>query len=105
MIFPKAMCDVKGKGKFNGDRPIILTGEQLKLLALKVSKFRHDVANDLTVLHTVAEITGRLHPDTAPRMNVILRNSEKINQTVRLFTFELEQLLGVRGELPENMGG
>lgn len=75
--------------------PVTLTAHQMDALARALSKFKHDMANELTVIHTAAELTAHAHPETAKRMDTIIQHSQRISNAVLRLTGEIERTLGI----------
>ncbi len=78
--------------------PVTLSIEQLDELNRKLSKMRHDIKNNLTVILGTAELI-RLKPEVAPRMIVsLLEQPGRITQSMEEFTREFHQALGIPGK-------
>lgn len=75
--------------------PVTLTTHQMDALARALSKFKHDMANELTVIHTAAELTAHAHPETVKRMDTIIQHSQRISNAVLKLTSEIERTLGI----------
>ncbi len=77
------------------DGPVTLSVEQLDELNRKLSKMRHDIKNNLTVILGTAELI-RLKPEIAPRMIAsLLEQPGRITQSIEEFTREFHTALGI----------
>ena len=75
--------------------PVTLSVEQIHELNRKLSTFRHDVNNQLSLIVAAVELI-RLRPEGAERaLKMLVEQPMKISETVAQFSRELESALNV----------
>jgi hypothetical protein len=76
-------------------KTVALSAEQVTELMQKLSKMRHDVNNNLTLIISAGELLRR-KPELAERMSATISDqSGKIEAALRHFSADTEQLLGI----------
>ena len=76
-------------------QPITLTVEQIEDLKRKLSNFRHDINNNLSLMVAAVELI-RHKPQMAERMLVTLSEQpNKVSASLNKFSAEFEQALGI----------
>jgi hypothetical protein len=77
------------------DKPVTLTPEQIADLNKQLSTMRHDINNNLSLIMAAVEL-ARLKPEAVPRMiNTLADQPAKVTETMRKFSVEFEQILGI----------
>ncbi|HEU6447959.1 MAG TPA: hypothetical protein VFV23_05940 [Verrucomicrobiae bacterium] len=75
--------------------PVTLTAAQIEELSQKLSSFRHDVNNNLSLMVAAMEMIQR-RPETASRMwPTLIEQPKKIANTVKEISAALEIALGI----------
>ncbi len=75
--------------------PVTLSLEQLAELSHKISELRHDINGHLSLIAAAVELM-RCKPETAENMRAkLVEQPPRIAETLRKFTHELEQELGI----------
>jgi len=76
-------------------QPVTLTAEQIDELSRKLSKMRHDINNNLSIIIAALELI-RYKPEVAERMfTSISQQPAKIGETMGKFSTEFENILGI----------
>ena len=77
------------------NNPVTLTVEQIEELNKKLSKMRHDVNNQLSMVVAAAELI-RMKPASATQMvERLMDQPAKIEQTMREFSISFEAAVGI----------
>ncbi|MBM3881902.1 MAG: hypothetical protein FJ387_19615 [Verrucomicrobia bacterium] len=77
------------------DRPVTLTADQVKSLAVELSELRHDVNNYLSLIVAAAEIIHQRPEMISEVMGTLFEQPQKISQKILTFSEAVEQLLGI----------
>lgn len=78
-------------------KPVILGVEEVAEFRRRLTKLRHDVNNNLTLIISAGELLRR-RPELAERMaTTITEQSGKIEEALRHFSSDTERLLPVKG--------
>ena len=76
-------------------QPVALSVEQIGELNLKLTTFRHDLKNSLTLIVATADLI-HLRPDTAERMwNNLTEQPRRITETISQFSHNFEAALHI----------
>jgi hypothetical protein len=76
--------------------PVTLTVAQISELAQKLSGFRHDVNNKLSIIAASLELIHR-RPENAERLlNSLGEQPKKISEMIAQFSTELEAALNIK---------
>jgi hypothetical protein len=75
--------------------PITLSAEQVEELQHKLSKLRHDINNNLSLIVAAVELIKH-NPDMFERMvKVLSEQPSKIAEAMRAYSVEFEKTIGV----------
>jgi len=75
--------------------PITLSAGQVEELQQKLSKLRHDINNNLSLIVAAVELIKH-NPDMFARMvNVLSEQPSKIAEAMRAYSVEFEKTIGV----------
>lgn len=90
-----------GKNVALRSEPLVLSGDEVRLLNEELSKMRHDINNNLTVLVAAIDLI-RYKPDSLEKwLTSIKEQPSHINDSIRAFSGRFEQILGIcRGSMP-----
>lgn len=88
MVLPGTKVDLRND-------PLVLTGDQVRSLNEQLSKMRHDINNNLTVLVAAIDLI-RYKPDSLDKWLASIRDQPgHINSSLREFSRLFEETLGI----------
>jgi len=77
------------------EQSVTLSPEELQELTKKLSRMRHDINNQLSLIVAAAELI-RAKPDAADRMlSALLEQPGRISDSVKKFSTEFDRAMGI----------